>query len=76
MSTGRNLRAILTRVPVGDDPLQCGPCPFLAPDYGSQQHGWGCTHPLLSADVVVTVKDGYRTHACLAAEAEAEAGIR
>jgi len=71
-----NLRAILTRIPVGDDPLTCGPCPFLAPDY-SPQGGWGCTNPLLSGGEAVTeVLERRRTVACLAAEAEAEAGIR
>lgn len=74
---GSHLRAILTRIPVGDDPLTCGPCPFLEPDYRSSRHGWACAHPLLSGGEAVTeVLERRRTVACLAAEAEAEAGIR
>lgn len=76
MTTAGNMRAILTRIPVGDDPLKCGDCPFLGPDYGlGAPRGWCCAHPLLSEHVEPIV-NGLRTVQCLAAEAEAERETR
>lgn len=79
MSSTPNMRAILTRIPVGDDPLTCGACPFRSPNYGGDDRSavWLCTHPLLGdGGSAAELDGGRRTDACLAAEAEAEAGIR